>query len=181
MSRRSIAKVTVSVALGALIGVCATSALRTSAPSANSNILELSRRYAFEHRLESAMRLAQTDSASLAIALLIHDRFILDDPADPLPPDAKDKYTAERETALLVAMIEHIQSPSRTTLLVLTLALTDTRQGRYGISKRNMFGSRSALFVTASVQDAARKQLSVALGVDHGFDADAWRREIMSK
>ncbi len=129
-------------------------------------------------RMAAARRLVRSEQAEPWTALLI-----LSSQLRPTGTQMEQRRKKGRlrnfELAVTVAAIYAL--PARTkssTLFALTELLVETNKGVWS-EKKGILVKRISEHRSPPIRELARDHLKARLGVDHGWDADAWRKAIL--
>jgi hypothetical protein len=131
-------------------------------------------------RIEAATKLAKLKEGESWIILLLLDRTALDDPSDgPFPEEMRPTFD-QFDMAVVAALLQNLTDETgNAVLFAVTTKLSDTRQGRYSEVEGGFPFGRVVEKETKPIRDLARDILVRVLGVDHGYDVEKWRNEIL--
>jgi len=126
-------------------------------------------------------RLAAKDSAAQYVVLLLFDDRPYGMEGEP-EMIRSDQQAYER--AVDAAVINNLpHGISEAVLLAIAAKLTETGRGHWSghVPRVGRIVTQQAEFASPPIRQLAREYLKTELGVDHGWDIGAWRKEILRR
>jgi len=138
-----------------------------------------------ETRLDAAERLARAPGADCWLIVLLQEPLPNRDPwGRPLALKHIVDMEARQRPLVAVLLMNMSPSCSDAVLWAVSSRLGDSETAMYGrLHPSSVIPGlyEHETHVSPPIRDLARDLLKRALGVDHGYEADAWRREILAR
>jgi len=116
------------------------------------------------------------------VILILLDKTALDDPSEGPFPEEMRPMQDRFDLAVTAALLEHLtDQASDAVLWAVTTKLTDERRGSYSTTQGGLITRRWVDYQTRPIRELAQEALKRAFGVDHGYDIEKWRNEILGR